>query len=676
MSPMEISFTPRPTTAPTAQAQAQAQAQGQAQGQAQLQAPATIGDRDEATTPTRTNFGGLTNDGSSTSPRKSGIPKRFDCVGYQDCHMSFTRSEHLLRHIRKHTGERPFVCFCSHRFTRYDNLRQHLQTVHKNEYIPPDYMTAAGSRGLRQDRTDRVRSSQGRPRASATISQPSRQPGPVPGHKRNALSMSSIPNMGSSGWSREPYPRRHPAPLIVPGDQNRYSQEYQPDSPSGEYSRYNPYARPASSGLGTPTSATSATFSTGQNSPRWSQGVQSPVAVHPRPLSYAGNPFQSPLGGSYGLNSPSTPAGGMISSPSAATSGGSRRESMTHPMDAEPRRRTWHPDSRPAVENYTSRLQNLMNPSTPKHATGQGPLPQLEINSSRLQSVTNASNHYATGHGPLPQPPTVPSQPMRLPGIASLVSMRRPGSPDHRQPSPRMFELPIRAPVRQEYSQEGKVGQFWDQGTNNRHLDRLEFAQGSPADAATQWAAETNRAMQSAREPSSYQPSAHFEGQYYATPRTGGGYPRHYVSAPVQPVTSTAAKRKGWYDGPPTSMPPTRPVQRTSPTESSGSEGGNPGTPSGMGEHNPDIVHSSGWVESRNGRQQHTPIVPSNGYPAYHSQGAEGAYTYGPRPYENPVEQHREHVPKSRDMAGLDALAAVATAEGDAKREMSPTMAY
>ncbi|EJD06179.1 uncharacterized protein FOMMEDRAFT_153579 [Fomitiporia mediterranea MF3/22] len=59
--------------------------------------------------------------------------KTFQCRGYGDCHMVFSRSEHLARHVRKHTGERPFTCHCGKQFSRLDNLRQHAQTVHSDK---------------------------------------------------------------------------------------------------------------------------------------------------------------------------------------------------------------------------------------------------------------------------------------------------------------------------------------------------------------------------------------------------------------------------------------------------------------------------------------------------------------------------------------------------------------
>ncbi|KAI7900305.1 uncharacterized protein BX663DRAFT_518210, partial [Cokeromyces recurvatus] len=65
---------------------------------------------------------------------RSTKPKLFQCTGFGDCHMVFTRSEHLARHTRKHTGEKPYVCIvpgCSRRFSRFDNMMQHTQT-HKS----------------------------------------------------------------------------------------------------------------------------------------------------------------------------------------------------------------------------------------------------------------------------------------------------------------------------------------------------------------------------------------------------------------------------------------------------------------------------------------------------------------------------------------------------------------
>ncbi|KAI0277760.1 hypothetical protein BGY98DRAFT_1063456, partial [Russula aff. rugulosa BPL654] len=72
--------------------------------------------------------------GSGVNRRYRPAPaKTFQCRGYGDCRMVFSRSEHLARHIRSHTGERPFTCHCGKQFSRLDNLRQHAQTVHADK---------------------------------------------------------------------------------------------------------------------------------------------------------------------------------------------------------------------------------------------------------------------------------------------------------------------------------------------------------------------------------------------------------------------------------------------------------------------------------------------------------------------------------------------------------------
>jgi hypothetical protein len=122
----------------------------------------------------------------------------------------------MLTCLRKHTGERPFQCHCSRRFSRLDNLRQHAQTVHVNEDIPGDSLAATSTRFQRQIRTDRVRPpGNPRPRSSTMTS----QGGPSRGHSRN-LSASSVGSTASSIGMPDDF-RRRPAPLAMANDPNK-----------------------------------------------------------------------------------------------------------------------------------------------------------------------------------------------------------------------------------------------------------------------------------------------------------------------------------------------------------------------------------------------------------------------------------------------------------------------
>ena len=71
--------------------------------------------------------GGSASHSSSSLPAISQRVKAFSCPLFS-CGRLFKRLEHLKRHLRTHTSERPFQCqICRKRFSRSDNLTQHAR---------------------------------------------------------------------------------------------------------------------------------------------------------------------------------------------------------------------------------------------------------------------------------------------------------------------------------------------------------------------------------------------------------------------------------------------------------------------------------------------------------------------------------------------------------------------
>lgn len=69
----------------------------------------------------------------SSSTTAPGMIRAYQCPLFT-CARLFKRMEHLTRHVRTHTLERPFPCQrCPKRFARQDNLRQHLRVHERSD---------------------------------------------------------------------------------------------------------------------------------------------------------------------------------------------------------------------------------------------------------------------------------------------------------------------------------------------------------------------------------------------------------------------------------------------------------------------------------------------------------------------------------------------------------------
>ncbi|XWW99882.1 hypothetical protein V2A60_007896 [Cordyceps javanica] len=465
----------------------------------------------------------LNDDGTKSKKKKS---QRFYCTDYPPCNLSFTRSEHLARHIR------------------LDNLRQHAQTVHVNEDIPNDSLAATGSRFQRQMRTERVRQAGNRARASTSGS----AGGPPRGHSKS-LSTSSINSLGSMGSSYGMpmhSDRRRPPPLVMSDPRSRMSVESYRSGVDSNYS-YRPHSP---SDFSTPTSAT---FSTAQSSPRWPSGMASPTtSAHSHSRSQSmympdhrtpGRRLSVPSGvAPYQSHGP--PPGRLSFGPALVNSSnagafppphnpvpaghapgwsGRRDSTSSNSADDGWRRRTWHPDNR-VINGQQPPLgvQSAVHPNPPPPMA----TPPNAQSNLRLPGIESFD--------PLPQrPPTPPRRPHSPMAVDPETYQRR-------MPNAQLDSIPM---------DDRRNLNMYD-ASLQRGINRLDIGHRTPpSDSAGSWAAEANKAVQAQAERS------HSHVRFEEPPRERYGPPpsrsfhQHTVSAPSF-ATNRESKRHGWYNGP------------------------------------------------------------------------------------------------------------------------------
>ncbi|KAF3281109.1 hypothetical protein TWF970_002283 [Orbilia oligospora] len=326
--------------------------------------------------------------GTTATKGKKKKQQKFFCEGFEGCNLSFTRSEHLLRHVRKHTGERPFHCHCGRAFSRMDNLRQHSTTVHADEYIPPDSLAATGARYPR-NKTERKQSS-GRARSSTTGSMP---PPQSPAHPPDAMAVeyppeaqAQVPQESQSDAGRR---RARPHSLFIPSEVSKQRRPLIYQGSTTEYA--------ASSPLTTPTSTTFTNSALGQS------------------------PLTSPLFPAIPVPRTSSP-----SNNSPASSWQNRR--LSQPQQAQPQQQQSH-----GVGN------GFQIPPVPQR--GNGPmlpplrdLAQIQQQHQQQQQQQHQQQHHThtpTVHGPAP--PTPVESEMAEPPTPSRKRSRKEPEEDNRR---------------------------------------------------------------------------------------------------------------------------------------------------------------------------------------------------------------------------------------------------
>lgn len=147
------------------------------------------------------------------SKSKNGVQRRYPCKFREICDKTFTTSGHASRHAKIHGGEKTIECSyegCTKRFTRADNMKQHLETHKKDKSRRPDKLARGPSHGAMRRRQSA--SSRG---SVSRFSTPRDTP-PLLSPAIAATAPLMSPGLPSDGWTlsaRPSVPSRTPSGL-------------------------------------------------------------------------------------------------------------------------------------------------------------------------------------------------------------------------------------------------------------------------------------------------------------------------------------------------------------------------------------------------------------------------------------------------------------------------------
>ncbi|KIV92492.1 hypothetical protein, variant 1 [Exophiala mesophila] len=131
-----------------------------------------------------------------TGDRTENASDRFTC---HRCGRAFKRSEHLNRHLRTHTKEKPFRCQCGAPFARQDLLKRHIRLSHPERFQ---------SRLSHEESLTSMRASAAGP--SETVA----EPGPAGGHQ-NFTNHHNGQNIIPTPDVLGPYPSSHQSQPVL-----------------------------------------------------------------------------------------------------------------------------------------------------------------------------------------------------------------------------------------------------------------------------------------------------------------------------------------------------------------------------------------------------------------------------------------------------------------------------